>query len=148
MTQQMHNFDTLEVGQKLHGRMTVTDAHVVLAAGIFGDFAPLHVDEEYAKTTRFGRRIAHGTLITGIMAGVFGKWLGTNALGYLEQRVKFVAPVFIGDTVTTEWEVVEKIPKEKLGGGIVKLRVECFTQPHTVVVEGEAALIVGSAPPD
>jgi 3-hydroxybutyryl-CoA dehydratase len=143
MTQQTLDFDSLSVGQTLKGRMTVTEAHVVLACGIFGDFAPLHVDEEYAKTTRFGRRLAHGTLVTGIMAGVFGKWLGKNALGYLEQNVKFVAPVFIGDTVATEWEVVEKIPKEKLGGGIVKLTVTCSTQTGTVVLTGDAALVVG-----
>jgi acyl dehydratase len=124
--------------------MTITESHVTLAAGIFNDFAPLHVDEEYAKKTRFGTRIVHGTLITGVMAGVFTTWLGPNALGYLEQNVKFIAPVFIGDTLTTRWEVVEKIPKEKLGGGIVKLRVECSTQTGTIVLTGDAALIVGA----
>lgn len=147
MTDGAPTFDSLEVGHKLRGRMTVTEAHVVLAAGIFGDFAPLHVDAEYAKTTRFGERIAHGTLITGIMAGVLSKGLGENALGYLEQNVKFLAPVFCGDTVTTEWEVVEKIPKAKLGGGIVKLTCECSSDRGTVVIAGESALIVGNGVP-
>jgi 3-hydroxybutyryl-CoA dehydratase len=146
MNQEPPTFDSLEIGQKLTGRMTVTEAHVVLAAGIFGDFAPLHVDAEYAKTTRFGERIAHGTLITGIMAGVLSKGLGKNALGYLEQNVRFLAPVFFGDTVATEWEVTEKIPKEKLGGGIVKLTCECASDRGTVVVAGESALIVGNGP--
>lgn len=144
MSSDAPTFDSLEVGQKLHGRMTVTEAHVVLAAGIFGDFAPLHVDAEYAKTTRFGERIAHGTLITGIMAGVLSKGLGTSALGYLEQNVKFLAPVFFGDTVMTEWEVLEKIPKAKLGGGIVKLSCQSTSDRGTVVVSGESALIVGN----
>jgi acyl dehydratase len=144
----MFDFETLSVGQILDDRMTITEAHVVLAAGIFGDLAPLHVDEEYAKTTPFGARLVHGTLVTGVMAGVFGKWLGPNARGYLEQNVRFVAPVYIGDTLTTRWEVVEKIPKEKLGGGIVKLRVECSTQTGTVVLTGDAALIVAVAASD
>jgi acyl dehydratase len=124
--------------------MTVTETHVVIAAGIFGDLAPLHVDEEYARTTRFGERIAHGTLITGIMAGVLSKGLGPNALGYLEQNVRFLAPVFLGDTVTTEWEVIEKIPKAKLGGGIVRLACQCLSNRGTMVVKGESALIVGN----
>jgi acyl dehydratase len=144
MNQELPTFDSLEIGQKLTGRMTVSEAHVVLAAGIFGDFAPLHVDAQYAKTTRFGERIAHGTLITGIMAGVLSKALGKNALGYLEQNVRFLAPVFFGDTVATEWEVIEKISKEKLGGGIVKLKCECASDRGTIVVIGESALIVGN----
>jgi acyl dehydratase len=60
--------------------------------------------------------------------------------------VRFLAPVFFGDTVATEWEVTEKIPKEKLGGGIVKLTCECASDRGTVVVAGESALIVGNGP--
>ena len=139
-------FSTLEVGDMLAGRMTVSEAHVVMACGIFGDFAPLHVDEMYAKTTRFGARIAHGTLIAGIMAGVLSKALGTNALGYLEQTLRFRAPVYIGETVTTEWKVVEKIEKAKLGGGIVKLSGTCRIENGAIAVAGESALIVGDVP--
>jgi 3-hydroxybutyryl-CoA dehydratase len=136
-------YRTLTVGQVFTGRMTVTESHVVLAAGIFGDFAPLHTDEEYARKTRFGTRIAHGTLITGIMAGVLAKNMSENALGYLEQNAKFVAPVFIGDTVETTWTVAEKIDKPRLGGGIVLLDGECRTQNGTVVVTARSAMIVG-----
>ena len=80
------SFTSIEVGQKFTGRLTVTEAHVVLASGIFADFAPLHVDETFAQQTRYGTRIAHGTLITGIMTGVLSKALGPNALGLLDYR--------------------------------------------------------------
>src|SRR3954453_13180275 len=105
-----YDFKSLTVGQGLDDRMTITESHVTLAAGIFNDFAPLHVDETYAKTTMFGTRIVHGTLVTGIMAGVLSGDFGTNATGYLQQAVRFKAPVFPGDTVTIGWEVIGKEP--------------------------------------
>jgi 3-hydroxybutyryl-CoA dehydratase len=142
MTMQYPGFHQLTVGELLTGRITVTEAHIVLASGIFADFAPLHVDEEYAKQTRFGTRIAHGTLITGIMAGVLSKHLGPNAAGYLEQNVRFKSPVLPGDTVTTIWEVTSKSDKPRLGGGIVTLDVTCSTQAGVTAVEGTSALLV------
>ena len=140
-------FRELEIGQALTGRLTVTESHVVLASGIFADFAPLHVDEEYAKSTSFGTRIAHGTLITGIMAGVLSKALGTNAIGFLEQNSRFTAPVVPGDTVATVWTIIEKLEKPRLDGGIVKLDGVCTTQTGTVVVTSVAAMLVSCGDP-
>jgi 3-hydroxybutyryl-CoA dehydratase len=137
-------FHQTEVGDAFSDSVTITETHVVLAAGLFNDFAPLHVDAEFARTTRFGARIAHGTLVTGIMAGLLSRHFGTNALGYLEQSVRFQAPVFLGDTVTSVWTVTEKTPKERLGGGIVSLSIVCSNQQETVVLEGTAKLIVGN----
>jgi 3-hydroxybutyryl-CoA dehydratase len=135
-------FHGLEIGQVLRGRLTVTESHIVLASGIFADFAPLHTDEVFARQTRYGSRIAHGTLVTGIMTGVLSKALGTNAMGMLEQHVRFVAPVMAGDTLSTSWEVTEKTEKPGLGGGIVRLTGACETQSGTVVVEGATTLLV------
>jgi 3-hydroxybutyryl-CoA dehydratase len=78
------------------------------------------------------------------MAGVLAKNLSTNALGLLEQNAKFVAPVFLGDTVETVWTVAEKVDKARLGGGVVVLDGECRTQTGTVVVTGRATMIVGN----
>jgi 3-hydroxybutyryl-CoA dehydratase len=136
------SFTSIEVGQKFTGRLTVTEAHVVLASGIFADFAPLHVDETFAQQTRYGTRIAHGTLITGIMTGVLSKALGPNALGLLDYRAQFLAPVVPGDTVATIWEVREKVDNPRLEGGIVRLAASCRTQKDTVVVTAECALLV------
>jgi acyl dehydratase len=136
------NFRTLDVGATMSGRLTVTEAHIVLASGIFADFAPLHTDEEFAQQTRYGTRIAHGTLIAGIMAGVLSKSLGTNALGYLEQCTHFLAPVVAGDTVATTWTVTALVDKPSLDGGIVTLAGSCSTQKGTVVVTADSSLIV------
>jgi acyl dehydratase len=136
-------FDTLAEGQKLRGRVTLTEAHVVLASGIFGDFAPVHMDELFARGTSFGARIAHGNLVVGVMVGVLGKALGRHALGLVEQQARFRAPVFFGDTVTTEWEVAGKAEQHDLDGGVVRFRGTCATE-RGVVVEAEAHLTVGN----
>jgi 3-hydroxybutyryl-CoA dehydratase len=135
-------FEQVEVGESFSGSMTVTEAHIVLAAGIFGDLAPLHVDEEFARETAFGTRIAHGTLTTGIMAGVLSGYFAGTAIGYLEQNVRFRAAVFPGDTVTSEWTVRDKAEKPKLGGGIVTLGIVCRKQDGTTVLDGEAKAII------
>ena len=136
------SFNELAIGESFSGATTVTEAHIVLASGLFGDCAPLHLNEEYAKTTRFGTRIAQGTLITGMMAGVLTYYFGENAAGYLEQTVRFKAPVYPGDTVTSTWEVVSIEPKERFGGGIVGLSIACTKQDGTLTLEGSSKLIV------
>ncbi|HEY1854022.1 MAG TPA: MaoC family dehydratase [Solirubrobacterales bacterium] len=135
-------FEQIEIGETFARSQTVTETHIALAAGIFGDFAPLHVDEEYAKETRFGTRIAHGTLTTGIMAGVLSSHFHGTSIGYLEQDVRFLAPVYPGDTITTEWTVLDTIEKAKLGGGIVSMKVECRNQDDAILLEGTAKAII------
>ena len=139
-------FEEIQDGERFSGAMTVTESHVVLAAGIFGDLAPLHVNEVFAEKTRFRTRIAHGTLTTGIMAGVLSSYFYGTAIGYLEQYVRFLAPVNIGDTVFSEWEVVERLPKRKLGGGIVSFKITCRIQDGTPVLEGTAKAVISSQP--
>jgi len=139
-------FPEIQDGERFSSAMTVTESHVVLAAGLFGDFAPLHVNEVFAKRTRFGTRIAHGTLTTGIMAGVLSSYFHGTAIGYLEQYVRFLAPVNIGDTVESEWEVVGRESKEKLGGGIVSFKIVCRNQHGTPLLEGTAKAIISSQP--
>jgi acyl dehydratase len=144
MTRTGPTFEEVRVGDTFSGSMTVTEAHIVIAAGLFGDFAPLHVDEEYAKRTMFGTRIAHGTLTTGIMAGVLsGHYYGT-AIGYLEQDVRFRGPLLPGDTVTSEWEVLATEAKPRLGGGIVTLAITCRQQEGKQILEGSAKAIIRS----
>jgi 3-hydroxybutyryl-CoA dehydratase len=137
-------FEQVEVGQSFADSLTVTETHIVLAAGLFGDFAPLHVNEEYARETDFGTRIAHGTLTTGIMAGVLSGHFHGTSIGYLEQNVRFKAAVFPGDTITSEWTVTETVEKKKLGGGIVGFEIECRNQEGTTVLEGTAKAIIRS----
>jgi acyl dehydratase len=94
------------------GRLTVTEAHLVMASGMFGDYASIYVDQQFAASTAHGNRTAPASLIAGIMAGVLGKALSTSLLGVLEQRAVFSAPVYPGDTLATEWKVLDELTEE------------------------------------
>jgi 3-hydroxybutyryl-CoA dehydratase len=135
-------FEEIEPGLVFADSMTVTEAHIVLAGGIFGDLAPLHVNEQFAKDTRFGTRIAHGPLLTGMMAGVLSSYFHGTAIGYLEESVRFVGPVFPGETVTSEWKVLDVAPKPRLGGAIVTFDVQCRKDDDVVVLTGTAKAII------
>jgi acyl dehydratase len=125
-------FDAMPVGKRVTFSKTVTESDVYLFAGITGDLAPIHVDEEHMKKTRYGRRIAHGALAVGLMSntstrvleGVPGTWV---SYGY--DRVRFPAPLFIGDTVTVAYEIVDRNPEERK----TFARVTCTTQTGAVV---------------
>jgi len=107
-------FDDFEVGMKLiSGRITVTDAHIVLFAGLSGDFNPLHVDDEFAKKTIFGSRIAHGLLTLSLLSGHMGMLVAGTAIAFLELHARFQRPVRVGDTIYGEATVVDKKPVEK-----------------------------------
>jgi acyl dehydratase len=97
----------LRVGASASVTKTVSESDVYLYAGITGDFSPNHVDEQYMREGRYGRRIAHGTLLVGFMSAASAKlYLGrTVSLGY--DRIRFPAPVFFGDTITTEYRIRE-----------------------------------------
>ena len=100
----------IPIGHKTRYRKTVAESDVYLFAGITGDFDPNHVDEEFCKTTSFGRRIAHGALMVGYMSTASTRILPDFertivSLGY--DRVRFLKPVFINDTITVDYEIVE-----------------------------------------
>jgi 3-hydroxybutyryl-CoA dehydratase len=107
--------DKLEaaIGRRVSFSKTVSESDVYLFAGITGDFAPNHVDEQFMRGTQYGRRIAHGALLVGYMSrastAIIEKIAGENAtlypvsLGY--DRIRFLKPVFIGDTITVTYEV-------------------------------------------
>ena len=98
---------TLRVGASATFTKTVSESDVYLYAGITGDFSPNHIDEQYMRAGRYGRRIAHGTLLVGFMSAASARlYLGrTVSLGY--DRIRFPAPVFFGDTITTEYRIRE-----------------------------------------
>src|SRR5690606_14555460 len=95
-----------------------------------------HVNEEYARTTRFGGRIAHGILSAGLISAVLGMKLPGPGSIYLSQTLNFTAPVRIGDTITATAEVVEIINGKRL-----RLRTTCVNQRGETVVEGEAVVL-------
>lgn len=130
-------FAGVQIGDTAQLSKTVTEADVYGFAGISMDFNPMHVDREFAQTTRFKQRIAHGMLSAGLISAVIGTSLpGRNTI-YLGQTLKFTAPVFFGDTITARVEVIEK----REGKNIIKLKTDVVNQEGKVVVEGEATVM-------
>lgn len=131
------SFAEVSVGDSATLNKTITEHDVYGFAGISMDFNPIHVDHEFARTTRFEQRIAHGMLSASLISAVIGTSLpGKNTI-YLGQTLKFTAPVFIGDTLTARVEVNEKIEAKN----ILKLKTEVIKHDGTVVVEGEATVM-------
>lgn len=137
-------FDQLRVGQSIQDSMTVTETHLVLTAGIFKDFNPVHSDESFASAGRFGTRVVHGMLTAGMMIGVLGSFLGAGALALVEQQLSFVAAVHPGDTLVTNWTVDTLKPKPRLreGGGLVVFRGSCRNNRDEAVIEGSCKFLV------
>ena len=125
-----------KIGDRASMSKTITEADLVMFAGVTGDFNPLHLDAEYAKTTVFGQRIAHGILSVGFISAVLGTKLPGPGSIYLSQQAKFLKPVRIGDTITTTVEVKAYAPEKR----IVTLKTNCFNQEGAQVLEGEAVL--------
>ena len=122
---------------------TITEADVVLHAGQTGDFYPHHMDAEWCKTQPFGQRIAHGTLIFSVAVGQTADEINPEAFSYGYDRLRFVRPVFLGDTITARCTVKEKRddPKRPQYGVVVEL-VEATNQRGETVLACEHLLMV------
>jgi 3-hydroxybutyryl-CoA dehydratase len=116
----------------------ITDADIHGFAEVTGDHNPLHLDDEYAAQTRFGRRIAHGMLSASLISAVLANELPGAGSVYLSQTLKFVKPVFPGDTVTARVTVTETRDDKP----IVKLETVCLNQRDETVLQGEATVLV------
>jgi acyl dehydratase len=134
-------------GDQFRGALTVTETHVVLAAAAFNDPGPNHVNALQAASGRFGRRIAHGPLLVGIMAGTLGNVLGSTIVALLEQQARFVAPVHLGDTVLCHWTLERKTDKPTFdGGGIARFEGYARSDRHRVLAEMQMTLAVADRP--
>jgi 3-hydroxybutyryl-CoA dehydratase len=131
-------FEELAVGSAAEWSKTVTEADVVLFAGVTGDFNPVHVDAVAAERSRFGGRIAHGMLSASFIGTVLGTRLPGPGTIYLSQSLRFTAPVRIGDTVTARVEVAEVSAARRR----VRLLTTCVNQRGEKVVDGEATVMV------
>lgn len=128
----------LKIGDSFSTSRKVTDELVRKFAEVSGDYNPIHLDEEFAKTTRFGRRIAHGMLSGAFISAVLGYEFKERKIVYLSQTMKFTAPVYLEDTVTAT-ATVTGIREDK---GIVTLETVCTNQDGDVLVKGEAAVMI------
>jgi len=131
-------FEDLQEGLSATFSKTVTEADVVLFAGITGDLNPVHVDETAARESRFGGRIAHGMLSAAFISTVLGTRLPGPGTIYMGQTLRFTAPVRIGDTVTAE-VTVRELDRERRRA---RLETVCRNQDGETVIEGEAQVMV------
>ena len=138
-------YDELEVGDRRVFRgMTVTEAHIVGFAGVTGDHYVLHTDAEYAKTSPFGQRVAHGLLVLSLGAGLIPLEPGRVVALLRLEDVRFLAPTFIGDTVHPEMEVVSKT--DHAPGGFVVIDETIRNQRDEAVCTARLHVLVASTP--
>jgi 3-hydroxybutyryl-CoA dehydratase len=128
----------LKIGDKFTTSRTVTDELIRAFSEVSGDYNPIHLDEEFAKKTRFGKRIAHGMLSGAFISAVLGNEFKEMKIVYLSQTMKFTAPVFIGDTVTTT-ATVTHIREDK---PIITCETICSNQNGEILVTGESKIMI------
>jgi 3-hydroxybutyryl-CoA dehydratase len=134
-----YDVEDLAIGMSAETTKTITDADIVLFAGVSTDFNAVHMDEEYARTTPFGGRIAHGMLSASLLSSVLGNQLPGPGVVYLSQSLRFRAPVRPGDTVHARVTVKEIIVEKSR----VVLDTVC-TVGDKVVIDGEATVLATS----
>ncbi len=132
----------VKVGDTAEFQKTVTEEDIVAFARATGDEQPLHLDDAYAAGTRFKKRVAHGMLSAGLISAALGTKLAPQAtVIYPSQSLRFLRPVFPGDTVTATIEVTAVDPER----GFVTCATECLNQEGTSVLTGEATVLLDAA---
>ena len=142
-------FEDFQIGNRvISAGRTITETDVVQFAALSGDYNQIHTDAEFASTTPFGQRIAHGLLVLSIATGLVDR-LGViegTAIAFRELTWKFSRPVFIGDTIHLKAEVIRLKPLPRLGGGSVILQVNVHNQRDEIVARGEWNALMANKP--
>jgi len=128
-------------GRTTTGR-TITEADIVLHAGQTGDFYPHHMDAEWCATQPFKKRIAHGTLIFSVAVGMTAAEINPRAMSYGYDKLRFIKPVFIGDTIVSKTSITEMREHKRPSHGIVVEKLEVTNQHGETVLVSEHLLIV------
>jgi acyl dehydratase len=137
------NFEEFELGYtRCTKECAITAAGIDFHAKESGDYFPHHMDEEWCKTQPFKKRIAHGTLIFTIAIGLTADFVNEAAMTYGYDRLRFIKPVFIGDTLKVTVTIKDKKDHKKPGYGLVTEMVETFNQHNELVMLCEHVLLV------
>jgi len=139
-------YSSVRLGDRYTRQMLVSESHLADGARLIGDFNPLHVDEAFARASRFGGRILHGVITSAFMAAELGMVFAGTALGYLEHNARFLAPVRIGDRLDITWTVVALDAKPRHGGGIVSCEGTAVNQDGATVCTATGRMLVGGLP--
>ncbi len=137
-------FEDFAVGDRFRAASrTLTDAHFLFFAGLTGDNHPIHYDVEYAKQTRFGRPLAHGLLLvalTALGAGALAPRVEESIVAFVEQSARFLVPVFVGDTISPELEVVRLDAKTRTG--LLTFAARLRNQHGETVLDGQHVYLI------
>jgi len=137
-------FDDFTVGDAYESpSKTLTDAHFMFFSGLTGDAHPIHYDEEYAKATRWGHRLAHGLLLTSMTAvgaSTLSPVIEHSIVAFLEQTTRFLKPAFVGDTIKPRHEVVDL--QRRSSAGLLTLKVTLTNQRGETVLEGQHKYLI------
>ena len=125
------------IGMKASISKTITEVDIILFSGISMDINSVHLNEEYAKNTIFNKRIAHGILVAGLISAVLGTKLPGEGSIYLGQTLEFLKPVYIGDTISAEVEIIGIVENKS----IYILKTICKNQKDEIVIKGEAKIL-------
>ena len=143
-------FEEFQVGQHiLTSARTITEGDVTAFAGLSGDANPIHMDAEFSKSTPYGQRVAHGLLVLSVVSGLAmhaGALEGTVLALHEIKQWKFTRPVYFGDTIHAELEVVETKALPRLRSGLVSLDLSVKNQPGEVVMRGTWVVLVAVKP--
>ena len=131
-------FEQLQIGMSDSTSKLITEQDILTFAELSTDKNPLHIDPVAASKGMFGRQVAHGILVSGLISAVLGTKLPGEGSVYLGQDLKFKRPVFIGDTITARAEIIE-LREDK---HIVILKTTCTNQDGVVVIDGQATIMV------
>jgi len=126
----------MKIGDSAAQSLKVSEEVVQGFGDLIGDRNPIHFDDSFAKSTRFGRRIAHGMISASLISAVIGTKLPGPGSIYINQSLQFTGPVYIGDEVVAQVKIVE-LRQDK---PIVKLETVCTNQDGTIVLKGEAVV--------
>ena len=133
-----HKLEDIAIGQKRKFSVKITESLVNEFAKISGDYNPLHMDEQYAESTKFGKRVCHGMLLGSFFSKMVGMYLpGKNAL-YFSQAMDFRLPCFINDEVTIEGEILDK----SLASRMLTIKTAIYNQDGKCIMDGVAKVIV------
>ena len=141
-------FEDFKVGDTFESpSKTLNDAHFMFFSGLTGDAHPVHYDDEYAKGTRFGRRLTHGLLLTSMTAvgaSTLSPLMEHSMVAFVEQSMRFLKPAFIGDSIKPRHEIVAL--ERKRSAGLLTLKVTLTNQRGETVLEGQHKYLIAYRP--
>ncbi|MFX1511715.1 MAG: MaoC family dehydratase [Promethearchaeota archaeon] len=131
-------YSDIKIGEKAELKRTISEGDIEKFAKLSGDYNPIHLDEEFAQSTMFKGRIAHGILTTSFISTVIARDLPGPSSIYLGQNASFRKPVRIGDTLLVKVEVIQKIDEKEH----IRLKTTCTNQNNELVLDGEALVML------